>query len=192
MNDGELLDAFRNGDQAAFGLLFERHHSGALRLARRRTRDHHLAADAVHETFMQILAAIKAGSGPKDTFAPYLYVSVTREVHRLLKRQSSEVPVAEHHEAAAIQGDLSELFGDSDLQDAFRSLPYRWQLVLWRLEINGMPPREAAPLFEISPNAVVALNKRAKNGLRQAYAQRKSISQTLGGESSNLCPSAAS
>src|SRR5689334_2363701 len=57
---------------------------------------------------------------------------------------------------------------------AYASLPERWQLVLWHLEVEGQKPAEVAPLLGMTPNSVSALAYRAREGLRQAYLQMHS------------------
>lgn len=57
-----------------------------------------------------------------------------------------------------------------------RTLPERWRIVLWHAEVQGLPPRDIAPLMGIGANAVSALLLRARAGLRAAYEQ-----QTLAG-----------
>ena len=52
---------------------------------------------------------------------------------------------------------------------AFASLPERWQLVLWHLEVENQKPAEIAPLLGMSANSVSALAYRAREGLRQAF-----------------------
>ena len=52
---------------------------------------------------------------------------------------------------------------------AFASLPERWQLVLWHLEVEGQKPADIAPLLGMSANSVCALAYRAREGLRQAF-----------------------
>ncbi|MFE4198083.1 RNA polymerase sigma factor [Paenarthrobacter sp. NPDC056912] len=172
LSDGELLEMARDGHTEAYGLLFTRHAPAAHRVARRRTRDHQLAQDAVHEAFTTILAAIKAGGGPVGTFTAYLFVSVTRQIQRQSRHQSRETLLPEFTDTAATEEDFTE---DTSLAPsllgAFGSLPERWQQVLWHMDISGMPAKEAAPLFGLSPNAVIALHRRAKAGLRKALEQ---------------------
>jgi hypothetical protein len=54
---------------------------------------------------------------------------------------------------------------------AFRSLPERWQSVLWYTEVEGMDPHEVAPILGMSANGVAALSYRAREGLRKAWLQ---------------------
>jgi hypothetical protein len=65
---------------------------------------------------------------------------------------------------------------------AFRSLPERWQTVLWYTEVEGMDPHEVAPLMGISANSVAALSYRAREGLRKAWLQAHINDATASGE----------
>ncbi|MFE4197581.1 RNA polymerase sigma factor [Paenarthrobacter sp. NPDC056912] len=85
-----MLEAVRQGHAEAYGVLFTRRAPTALRVARRRTRDHQMVQDAVQEAFASILAAINAGAGPVGTFTAYLFVSITRHIHRQIGQQSRE------------------------------------------------------------------------------------------------------
>ncbi|MFP3675260.1 hypothetical protein SB724_20815, partial [Bacillus sp. SIMBA_031] len=40
---------------------------------------------------------------------------------------------------------------------AFKSLPERWQAVLWHVDIEGLKPAAAAPLVGLTPNGVSSL-----------------------------------
>lgn len=175
LTDGELLDAVREGNQDAYGILFSRHREPALRVARRHTPDRYLAEDAVNETFTAVLAAIKGGSGPVDVFSPYLLSSVTRTVHRLNRRSMRETPVID---AEVLDAEISDPttagpeFDGTAAREAFKNLPERWREVLWYIEIEEIPPRDAGPILGLSPNATVALHRRAKDGLRLSYLQQ--------------------
>ncbi|MEJ7706929.1 MAG: hypothetical protein WKF82_06355 [Nocardioidaceae bacterium] len=63
------------------------------------------------------------------------------------------------------------LFENTAAAKAFASLPERWQLVLWHLEVERQKPADVAPLLGLTANSVSALAYRAREGLRQAYLQ---------------------
>ena len=65
---------------------------------------------------------------------------------------------------------------------AYRSLPDRWQAVLWYTEVEGMDPHEVAPLLGLTANGVAALAYRARDGLRTAWLQAHVTSDGLSGE----------
>lgn len=54
---------------------------------------------------------------------------------------------------------------------AFRSLPKRWQAVLWHTEVEDESPSEVATLFGLDANGTRVLASRAREGLKQAYPQ---------------------
>jgi hypothetical protein len=54
---------------------------------------------------------------------------------------------------------------------AFRSLPERWQAVLWHTEVEDDSPSEIATLFGLDANGTRVLASRAREGLKQAYLQ---------------------
>jgi DNA-directed RNA polymerase specialized sigma24 family protein len=58
------------------------------------------------------------------------------------------------------------------LRGAWADLQPRWRYILWELEIQGRKPAEIAREIDMSPNAVSALAKRARQGLRAAVAAR--------------------
>ncbi|MFP3686343.1 hypothetical protein SB847_21820, partial [Bacillus sp. SIMBA_026] len=62
-------------------------------------------------------------------------------------------------------------FESQTVAKAFRSLPERWQAVLWYLDVERMKPAAVAPILGLSPNAVSALALRAREGLRREYLQ---------------------
>jgi hypothetical protein len=64
-----------------------------------------------------------------------------------------------------------QAFESSTVARAFRSLPERWQAVLWYLDVERMKPAAVAPILGVSANAVSALAVRAREGLRRQYLQ---------------------
>jgi RNA polymerase sigma factor (sigma-70 family) len=172
-SDAELIAAVRGGDQRAYGELFERHRDSAVRLARQLVP----AADAddlVSEAFIKVLAVLQAGGGPDVAFRPYVLTAV-RRLHVDRIRATSKVTPTDELE----RFDPGVPFADPAIADfensaaakAFASLPERWQMVLWHLEVEGQKPADIAPMLGMTANSVSALGYRAREGLRQAYLQ---------------------
>lgn len=171
--DADLIAAVRGGDTQAYGLLFERHRQAASRLAR------HLipgpdADDLVSEAFVRVLGVLQEGKGPDEFFRAYLLSSI-RRLHldriRSNKRVRSTDDEAELDRAVEFVDPAAMRFERSAAAEAFASLPERWQLVLWHLDVEGQKPADIAPLLGMSANSVSALVYRAREGLRQAYLQ---------------------
>jgi RNA polymerase sigma factor (sigma-70 family) len=171
LSDAELLDQARNGDEAAFTELYVRHQPAALRLAStyRRLGD---PEDLVNEAFEKVLAAVRQGGGPTDAFRAYLFVTLRRLAAEHAERPADQPldNVPEPVVAAAAEPGMAR--ADRDIMnDAFESVPDRWQTVLWHTVVEGRAPRELASVLGVSANAAAALAYRAREKLRQAYLQ---------------------
>jgi RNA polymerase sigma factor (sigma-70 family) len=169
LSDGELLEAVRDGRVEAYGTLFTRHRTTAIHIANGVLGNYDLAVDTAHESFSSILSAIQAGSGPVDTFKGYLRAAVKREAYKQSRRRTMETPVPEHPDNDHPVEDFTTDLFDPALSEAFKSLPHRWQQVIWHLDVEDRTPRDVAPLFGLTPNALVALHRRAKKGLTNNY-----------------------
>ncbi|MGN6782359.1 MAG: zf-HC2 domain-containing protein [Marmoricola sp.] len=174
VSDAALIARVRAGDVASYGTLFARHREAANRLARALTQPAD-ADDVVADAFAKVLAALQDGKGPDEAFRPYLLTAV-RTCHVDRRRFSARVTPTD--DDAVLDTGTTVLdpavagFEGSAAVEAFRSLPERWQLVLWHLDVEGQKPAAVAPLLGMAPNAVSALAYRAREGLRQAYLQQ--------------------
>ncbi|WP_350349246.1 sigma-70 family RNA polymerase sigma factor [Agromyces sp. G08B096] len=167
--DSALVERARHGDDDAFAELWRRHSSAGRTVARSfSTLD---ADDLVAESFTRIFDAIRKGGGPTGAFRPYLFTTIrhtaagwgrARHETTLETLESFEDPSSS--EAASL-----DALDRSLTAQAFRSLPTRWQEVLWYSEVEQMSPAEIAPLVGMSANSTAALAYRAREGLRQAW-----------------------
>ncbi|MGH3383514.1 MAG: sigma-70 family RNA polymerase sigma factor [Nocardioidaceae bacterium] len=172
-SDAELISLVRGGDNAAYGELFDRHRAAAERLARQLVRGPD-SDDLVSEAFIKVLQVLGSGGGPDVAFRAYLLTAV-RRLHidrvRSAKRVQPSDDMEKYDDGVPFQDTAVDGFERSATARAFASLPERWQLVLWHLEVEGNKPAEVAPLLGMSANSVSALGYRAREGLRQAYLQ---------------------
>lgn len=171
--DRELLARVRAGEDAAYGELFSRHADAVRRFSLRHVREPAEADDLTAEAFFRVLQAIRRGSGPTDHVRTYL-LTVARRVAWEWSGRRRDVPVDDEELSRRV-----EPFADATAQRAeytligraFTSLPERWRTVLWQVEVEGERPSAVAPLFGLSANAMSALARRAREGLRAAYLQ---------------------
>ena len=170
-SDADLIAAVRAGEVEAFGELYRRHVDSARRLARSLSRDGE-ADDLVSEAFAKVLVVLQRGDGPDTALRPYLLTAL-RRLHvdrvRSVARTRPTDDIAAYDTGEAFQDTAVSGFETGAAARAFRSLPERWQVVLWHLEVEGQKPAEVAPLLGISANSVSALGYRAREGLRQAF-----------------------
>ncbi|HEX6878545.1 MAG TPA: sigma-70 family RNA polymerase sigma factor [Nocardioidaceae bacterium] len=170
-SDAELISRVRGGEVAAYGELFTRHVDAARRLARQLVRGPDVD-DLVSDAFAKTLNVLQAGGGPDVAFRAYLLTSV-RRLHvdriRAAKKVQPSDDMTVYDDGLPFTDTAIASFENGAAAKAFSSLPERWQLVLWHLEVEGQKPAEIAPLLGMSANSVSALAYRAREGLRQAF-----------------------
>lgn len=170
--DADLVLRSRSGDRGAFGELWRRHYRAGVTVARNLTSSLD-ADDLVQEAYTRIYQSIVTGRGPTGSFRAYLFTSIRNTAATWGRAQRDAAydelegiadPAAhEHASEAALDRGLTH--------QAFRSLPTRWQEVLWYSEIEQMKPAEIAPLLGMKATAVAQLTFRAREGLREAWIQ---------------------
>ncbi|MEJ7635209.1 sigma-70 family RNA polymerase sigma factor [Aeromicrobium sp.] len=172
-SDAELIGAVRDGGTEAYGELFGRHRDAATRLARQLVRGPD-ADDLVAEAFVRVLTVLQSGRGPDEFFRAYLLSSIRRLHIDRVRHEKRVIPTADDDalDRTVEFVDPAEMrFDQRAAAEAYASLPERWQLVLWHLDVEGHKPADIAPLLGMSANSVSALAYRAREGLRQAYLQ---------------------
>ncbi|WP_308199857.1 sigma-70 family RNA polymerase sigma factor [Actinotalea sp. K2] len=178
-SDAELITAVRGGESAAFGALYERHASAARAVARQYTNSAADAEDAVSDAFSRVFVALRDGGGPDVAFRAYLFTVVRRVGLARVESARRTQPTDDlgTFEAAFGAGESTEEpaiagFERGVVSEAYKSLPERWQAVLWYTEVEQLSPAEIAPVLGLTANGVAALAYRAREGLRQAYLQQ--------------------
>ncbi|WP_285036864.1 sigma-70 family RNA polymerase sigma factor [Plantibacter sp. ME-Dv--P-095] len=171
-SDAELIDGTRAGSQDAYGELWRRHANAGRTVARSITSSLD-PDDLVSESFARIYQAVGRGKGPTGAFRPYLFTTIrnTAAAWGRSRRETSLDTLDSFEDPDTNEASSMEALDRSLSARAFRSLPTRWQEVLWYTEIEGMTPAEVAPLLGMKPNSVSALAYRAREGLREAWIQ---------------------
>ncbi|MBB6081936.1 sigma-70 family RNA polymerase sigma factor [Streptomyces paradoxus] len=198
LSDSDLIDRMRSGDDTAYEELYRRHAQAVRRYARTCCRDAHTADDLTAEVFARMLQAVRGGAGPTHAVRAYLLTSVrrvaaswTRSARReqlvddfaVFAAQSARGPDVSTDDPRELGADVRAMHQaeQSMAMRAFRSLPERWQAVLWHTEIEDESPSEVATLFGLDANGTRVLASRAREGLKQAYLQAH-VSATLTGD----------
>lgn len=168
--DAELLRALRDGDQAAYAVLWERHIGAALRYAHRLfpSRAEDLAAEALLAVYQQVTTT---DAGPEFAFRSYLK-AVIRNTAIRWRKDADHIDDTVEPDRADFRDALSIVERETNAQQllgAFQQLPERWQRVLWLTEVADVPRPEVARELGIKPNAVSALQRRARSGLKMHW-----------------------
>ncbi|MET7722818.1 sigma-70 family RNA polymerase sigma factor [Streptomyces mirabilis] len=194
-SDADLIGRMRAGDDTAYEELYRRHAEAVRRYARTCCRDAHTADDLTAEVFARMLQAVRRGHGPQHAVRAYLLTTVRRVAASWTKSAKREQLVDDFALFAAQSSRTSEVSDEETLDlgadvramheaeqsmamQAFRSLPERWQAVLWHTEVEDESPSEVATLFGLDANGTRVLASRAREGLKQAYLQAH-VSATL-------------
>ncbi|MDI6943905.1 sigma-70 family RNA polymerase sigma factor [Microbacterium barkeri] len=170
--DADLVLRTRSGDHDAFGELWRRHYRSGIVAARSITSSLD-ADDLVQESYAKIFQSIQRGNGPTGSFRAYLFTTI-RNVAASWGRARTEATsdgLEEVEDPESTEVATDEALDRSLTHTAFRSLPTRWQEVLWYTEIEQMKPAEIAPLLGMKAAAVSQLAFRAREGLREAWIQ---------------------
>ncbi|MBT2507316.1 sigma-70 family RNA polymerase sigma factor [Streptomyces sp. ISL-98] len=199
-SDAALIQRMRGGDDSAYEELYRRHSGAVRRYARTCCRDAHTADDLTAEVFARTLQAVRRGTGPEQAVRAYLLTTVRRVAAAWTKTAKREHLVEDFALFAAQSARSTEVSDDDTLElgadvramheaeqtlamQAFRSLPERWQAVLWHTTVEEESPSAVAPLFGLTANATAVLASRAREGLKQAYLQAHvSTALTAGGD----------
>ncbi|MBC9927403.1 sigma-70 family RNA polymerase sigma factor [Leucobacter sp. cx-169] len=172
LSDMELVVFTRSGVDEAYAELWRRH-SGAI-MAAARTFTGFDPEDVMQEAFTRILTQLRDGQGPDTAFLPYaLYAARNIASNMSCKRANCEVTgeESETFENAGLIAcdDVDRSFENSLTLTAFKSLPTRWQEVLWYRDVEDFSVKACSDVMGIQENATSALLKRAREGFKQAW-----------------------
>ncbi|WP_053690830.1 sigma-70 family RNA polymerase sigma factor [Streptomyces sp. WM6372] len=183
LSDAQLCALLRERDSApsadvsdVMGEVFARHHDAVLAYARTCCRDLATASDLAAEAFARTYRAVAWGAGPEYAWRPYLLTCVRRVAMEWARRGARTQLSADFDTWADSLSDGQDVEGAALLAEegslvlrAYRSLPERWQAVLWHAVVEREAPAETARRLGISAGGVGSLAARAREGLREAY-----------------------
>jgi RNA polymerase sigma factor (sigma-70 family) len=171
----ELVAAVRGGDLEAYALLYSLHEAAALKCAYGYCHAGAGADDLRAEAFTRMLAAIRAGRGPRGPVLPYLRRTIRNTAYAWWRREAMVFPSGDAGAFDACHTDSDPVHQHAELAmaaQAYATLPERWRAVIEYTVIDDVRNLEAVrPLLGISVPAVASLAYRAREGLREAYLQ---------------------
>ncbi len=181
LSDGDLCALLRGYPSESIAddvmaEVFRRHHPSVLAYARTCCRDLSTAQDLAAEAFARTYRAIAWGTGPEYAWRPYLLTCVPRLAAAWM-REGARTRLSDDFEEWAAElsdgrGAEETAFATEEASlvlRAYRSLPERWQAVLWHSVVEGEPAAETAARLGISAGGVGSLAARAREGLKEAY-----------------------
>jgi len=179
--DGELMVAFKEGDQEAFALLYDRHSRALINFFYKMCYDRALAEDLVQDTFLKLLR-YRGKYRPEASFKTFLYTVAKNlwiDRHRSQKAAPKTVSAELRVQPdGATLGDLVEAATDSPVQrladreaaelvrQALLDLPEAQRLVFVMAEAQGLRYREISEILDIPVGTVKSRMNAAVTRLR--------------------------
>jgi len=177
--ESRLVQASRDGDQAAFSALYEHYRRGIYRLCMRRLRGPLLAEDAAQETFTKAFAAISTFE-PGRPIWPWLATIADNHCIDILRRSGRSTPSEGlgEEQASTLEEDEESIKDPTgyavvkaerwqEIADALRTLPTRQRRALLLHALEGWNYADIATAEQASVSSVKSLIFRARRYLRQ-------------------------
>lgn len=174
-DDAELIRRYREGDPMAAATLFYLHHPDAVRYGRFLTRDRGRGEDLASEAFTKVLEVIRNGSGPTARFRPYLRTVLKNCATSAARADEPLITLADFDEDIGefqVEPQIDARFDAAEAVAAFKTLPDRWQQVLYLRLIDESSVPHMAARFSLTTRAMSGLLFRARLGLRKAYCEQ--------------------
>jgi RNA polymerase sigma-70 factor (ECF subfamily) len=172
--DHQLLWAYVQGDEQAFGTLVERYFRMVYTLAARRTGDYHLAEEIAQSVFL-ILSRKAAGFSSKSSVAGWL-IQTTRFVCRDAIKTRRRRDENERSLAMAFEHQHQSNPGSSNLEalleEALQTLKPEEQAGIMARFFEGKDFQEMAQMFATSEHAVRKRTSRCLAKLQHFMARR--------------------
>ena len=188
MSDHRLLEATREGDDAAFAELVRRYRNQITNYVYRMTNDYDLAVDLAQETFMRVYAAADRYQS-SYAFSTYIYRIATNlaisELRRRKRRRLVSLSTFFHPRESGEESCELEMPDGGPLQDAtlvederrgavtraIATLPEKYRVPLVLRDVEERSYEEIARILEMSEGTVKSRISRARAFLRDKLRQ---------------------
>ncbi len=177
-DDRRVMQAFCDGDESAFDVLFRRWSGRVLRFLERMVREPAVAEELLQETFLRVHRAREKWE-PSARFSTWLFSIATnlalnelrrpfrRSVHESTDAEREGAPLELAAEAPAVDDVAHARRVGGDVERALASLPERQRAALWLTAVEGLSYAEVAASLDTSPQSVKALVHRGRSALAE-------------------------
>jgi RNA polymerase sigma-70 factor, ECF subfamily len=169
--DSELVKAVLDGDAKCFRVLYERHYSLAVGLARSRLFEIHLAEDAAQEAFViafQTLHTLKDHS----RFAQWFGTICRRIASRLERQRPHFEPLIDDVEEHRKD---DRAYVNQRLHQSLQSLEALTREIVILHYFSELSYDQISSVVQLSPQAIHGRLQRARRTLRNALQSKESI-----------------
>ncbi len=190
-SDRELVEAARQGDTEAFGVLVRRHQKRIFRLAVHLLRDGAEAEDVTQDTFVRAYGALDRFDGRSEPFTWMYRIAVNLSLNAIRSRKTSRkstTPDDPRIEALladrkSVEGDPARLASDRQmavsLAEGIDALSETLRTTLILVSVDGLSHSEASAILGCPEGTVAWRVHEARKKLRahlekQGYSDRES------------------
>ncbi len=186
-SDVQLIQRILSGDEAAFGVLVEKHQKSVHALAWRKVGDFHDAEEITQDTFLQVYKKLPTLKDPYK-FAGWLYVIANRlcidwiRKNNLTIQSLEDTPVVEIEKASYTDhvSEQAEIASSKRRREIVRKLlaklPESERTVMTLHYLGEMTVKEISKFLEVS---VSAINNRLYRARKRLKAQEESFVQEV-------------
>lgn len=169
LDDNNLVERARAGDDTAFAVLFEQFHAPILNYLHRMVSDRALAEDLTQDTFIKAYKALPK-TKPDLAFKAWLYRIATNTAISHLRRGKivKWLPIIGEREQGGERLERS-VTRQADIADALDQLPKHYAAVLLLRHYQGLSLAETAEALDITENAAKLRLFRARKAFAQIY-----------------------
>lgn len=169
MDDYEIIEKLKQGDNAALDMLYKKYSTQALRTAYLITSNVFTAEDVVQETFIQCIKSIKNLKNP-DSFKPWFYKILTRIAWKQRKTDTNCI-LTDEFSNIIIQSVSDEYFKDEKydhLYESINNLSDKLKTTLILFYFNEMTIKEIAKTMGCLEGTVKSRLHTAKTKLKKS------------------------
>ncbi|MGQ0571391.1 MAG: RNA polymerase sigma factor [Armatimonadota bacterium] len=174
--DGQLLEAFRRGEESAFSALVIKYRESVYRVARRMLGDHEDAADVTQEVFIRVHRALPRFDGRSQLYTWLYRIAVnlcidTRSRLSRLPLVDDEESLRERPAGRAIEDEAEGRETGRLVARAVAGLPPRQRAMVVLRLYQDLPYLEIAGIMGCSEGTVKATMFAALRALRRVLVQ---------------------
>ncbi len=176
MEEKELVQLSKKGDQEAFGLLVNKYKRRLYNLAYGLTQDREMADDLAQEAFIKAYFGLSQFKF-KSEFGTWLYRITINLIKDYLRKKArmSKTWIQDIKENPFIQDDEMKRKEEEKISEEqrnfvhrfIRALPEKYQIILSLRDIHGFSYDEISKILKISPGTVDSRLHRARKMLRK-------------------------
>ena len=166
LDDQRLAKRVRAGDEAAFEVLYDRHHKALLSFCRHMLGNVQDGEDALQQTFIRAHRALLSGPLP-DTVRPWLFAIARNRCKTMLAARREATVSVEDHEPSfdGLSDDVSRRADLRELVTDLARLPEDQRGALVLFELGGLSQAEIATAIGVPAGKVKALVFQARSEL---------------------------